>query len=119
MTYQSLEKYLLSFPGSSLSFPFDNETPVFKVGGKMFALVSIESSPLSINLKCDPDDAQVLRSQFKEIIPGYHMNKEHWNTVLVGSGLEDGLVKKLISDSFTLVIKSLSKAKQKELGFEV
>jgi len=117
MDYKSLEKFLLSFPGASLSFPFDDKTPVLKVAGKMFALLGIEKTPLSINLKCDPDDAQILRSQFKTITPGYHMNKEHWNTVLINAGLDEDIVKKLISDSYALVVKSLSKTKRKELGF--
>jgi len=116
MNYKSLESFLLSFPGASLSFPFDNKTPVFKVAGKMFALVSIDSNPLSINLKCGPDDAQLLRSQFNAITPGYHMNKEHWNTVLLDGSLEEALINQLIIDSYSLVVESLSKLKQRDLG---
>ena len=116
MKYEELEAVLLAFNEASLSFPFDDKTPVFKVVKKMFALVSLDANPLSINLKCDPDDAQILRSHFKAIIPGYHMNKDHWNTVILDGSLEVDLVKKLIDDSYFLVVKSMSKKEQKRLG---
>lgn len=73
--------------------------------------------PLTLNLKCDPDDAQVLRSQFEAITPGYHMNKEHWNTVLIDGSLDNGLIRKLIEDSYRLVISTLSLKRQLELNF--
>lgn len=117
MNPKTLESFLLSCSGATLSFPFDNKTPVLKVAGKMFALIRADSTPLSVNLKCDPDDAQVLRSQFTAITPGYHMNKEHWNTVLIDGSLDDSLIKKLISDSYMLVVRSLSKNKQTDLDF--
>lgn len=115
MDYSVLKSHLLEYPGSALSFPFDDVTAVFKVGGKMFALVSIELDPLRINLKCDPQDAQVLRSQFPAIQPGYHMNKELWNSVYLDGSLEDDFVKSLIADSYHLIVDSLSKKAQKEL----
>jgi len=115
MNYSQLDSHLLEFPGSTLSFPFDDVTAVYKVGGKMFALVSMELDPLRINLKCDPQDAQVLRSQFPAIQPGYHMSKEHWNSVYLDGSLEDDLVKSLIADSYHLIVDSLSKKKQAEL----
>ena len=116
MNYADLQNILLGFNGSSLSFPFDEKTAVFKVAKKMFALVGLEWNPLGINLKCDPDDAQILRSQFDSIIPGYHMNKDHWNTVILDGSLEPDLVKKLIEDSYVLVVKSMSKKEQERLG---
>lgn len=116
MNYNKLQTFLLGFPGATLNFPFDDKTAVFKVSVKMFALVRLGSSPLSINLKCDPDDAQFLRSQFKEVIPGYHMNKDHWNTIILNGELKDGFIKKLIDDSYTLVVKGMSKRAQKSLG---
>ena len=114
--YGELETVLLGFTDSSLSFPFDEKTAVFKVANKMFALVGLEWNPLAVNLKCDPDDAQILRSQFKAITPGYHMNKDHWNTVILDGSLESDLVYKLIEDSYILVVKTLSKKEQKRLG---
>ena len=115
MDYPELKSHLLKYSGASLSFPFDEETAVFKVGGKMFALVSLELDPLRINLKCDPQDAQVLRSQFSAIQPGYHMSKEHWNSVYLDGSLDDGFVKSLIADSYCLIVNSLSKKMQREL----
>lgn len=78
----------------------------------MFALVGLDQNTISINLKCDPDDAQILRSQFKAITPGYHMNKEHWNTVLLNDSIDGDLLKKMISDSYRLVVNNLSKKNQ-------
>ncbi len=118
MKYAELETLLLSYMDASLDFPFDDKTAVFKVAKKMFALIGLEGKPLSINLKCDPEDAQVLRLQFDAIIPGYHMNKEHWNTVILDGSLDPHLVKKLIEDSYILVVKGMSKKEQKRLGFE-
>jgi predicted DNA-binding protein (MmcQ/YjbR family) len=117
VNYAELKEFLLSFKGSSLTFPFDEKTAVFKVGGKMFALSGTDKKPLAVNLKCDPDDAQVLRSQFEAITPGYHMNKEHWNTVLLDESLDKGLTQKLIEDSYRLVISTLSLKKRQELSF--
>ncbi|MCF7806950.1 MAG: MmcQ/YjbR family DNA-binding protein [Candidatus Marinimicrobia bacterium] len=115
MTYDELKTFLLEFPASTLSFPFDETTAVFKVGEKMFALVSPESDPLRVNLKCDPQDAQALRFQFPAIQPGYHMNKEHWNSVYLDGSLEPSLVKDMIADSYRLVLSSLSKKKQRAI----
>ena len=115
MDYLSLEKFLLAFPGSEKDFPFDAKTAVFKVHGKMFALAGIDNHPLSVNLKCDPEDALILRSQFDAIKPGYHMNKDHWNTVVIDGSLDRGLVHKLICDSYRLVVKKLSKTIQEQL----
>lgn len=109
MTYSELESILLSYPGAVLTFPFDDKTPVFKVSGKMFALTGLNNNVLSINLKCDPDDAIILRSQFNAITPGYHMNKDHWNTVLADGSLDLSLLLKLIDDSYRLVMGTLSK----------
>ena len=116
MKYEELEAFLLAFNEASLNFPFDDKTAVFKVLKKMFALVSLDANLLSINLKCDPADAQILRSHFKSIIPGYHMNKDHWNTVILDGSLDPDLVKKLIEDSYILVIKGMSKKEQARLG---
>ncbi len=115
MNYQDLESFLLKFNGASLSFPFDDKTPVFKVARKMFALVALERKPLAVNLKCDPEDAILLRSQFEAINPGYHMNKDHWNTITLDGSLDHQLLSKLIQDSYDLVVKTLSKKNQQNL----
>ena len=118
MTYSELESILLSYSGTTLTFPFDDKTPVFKVSGKMFALIGFNKEVLSINLKCDPDDAIILRSQFNAITPGYHMNKDHWNTVLLDDSIDRDLLLKLIDDSYGLVVGSLSKTDQAKLQTE-
>ena len=118
MTYEELEVILLRYKDATLTFPFDEKTAVYKVAQKMFALVGLDWKPLGINLKCDPGDAQVLRSQFEAITPGYHMNKDHWNTVLLDGSLDTDLVGKLIEDSYILVVKSLSNKEQRRLGVD-
>lgn len=99
------------------SFPFDNDTLVFKVAGKMFALASLEKHPLTVNLKCDPEKALELREQFEEIKPGYHMNKQHWNTVTTEGKLGYNFICELIDNSYNLIVQSLSKKQKQEFGF--
>lgn len=94
--------------------PFGEGTLVYKVGGKMFALLRL-GEELSINLKCDPQEALILRDTFAEVIPGYHMNKKHWNTVSLTSNLDPELIKGWIDDSYDLVVKSLTKKQQAAL----
>ncbi len=94
--------------GSEESTPFDSTTLVYKVGGKMFALLRV-GSDLAINLKCDPQEALILRDTFKEVIAGYHMNKKHWNTIDLTTELDPALVEGWIDDSYDLVKRSLSK----------
>ncbi|BEP28037.1 MmcQ/YjbR family DNA-binding protein [Helicovermis profundi] len=116
MTREDVVKYFLSKPYAIEYYPFDMVTAVFKVGGKMFALISDhEKDRLSINLKNTPEDNIELREMFKEIIPGYHMNKTHWNTVYLDGELEETLIKRLIDDSYNIVYKSLTKKVKKEL----
>ena len=113
MTTAQLEKYCLSKKGAVRDFPFDHKTLVFKVAGKIFALTNIIETPCAVNLKCDPGFAHFLRGKHKEIVPGYHMNKEHWNTVQVEDGtLETKLIKELIDQSYDLVVASLPRAKR-------
>ncbi len=95
--------YCLDKPGAEETYPFGPEATVFKVGGKMFALTPAMDSPDSINLKCDPTRATMLRQQYPEITPGYHMNKQHWNTLDLSGGLPDDLVRELIDHSYDLV----------------
>jgi predicted DNA-binding protein (MmcQ/YjbR family) len=108
MDFDVLLNFATSLPHVTEHFPFDDTTLVLKIGGKMFALIDIES-PESINLKCNPDRALALRDAFEEIIPGYHMNKKHWNTVGIKGSLKDALIKELILHSYELVKAQLPK----------
>ena len=109
MDYERLHNYLNNKPGALVDFPFDQVTLVFKVGGKMFALITLNEQPLRMNLKCDPGKAQALRDCFASILPGYHMNKRHWNTLVLDGSLDEELVLSLIDDSYALVLKGLPK----------
>ena len=115
MTADELRDLCLSFPGSEQTFPFDAATSVFKVAGKMFALSALELAPLQVALKCEPALAEQLRDTHPEIVPGYHLNKRHWNSVALEGGLSDALVRDLVEDSYDLVVSGLSPARQREL----
>ena len=118
MNIEQLHEFCLSKKGVSEHFPFDEDTLVFKVGGKMFALTSLkqwENNSPSINVKCNPDYAQELRTQYDAIKPAFHMNKVHWNTVDINSDVSDKLVFEFINNSYDLVFKSLTKIVQKEI----
>ena len=114
MNAESFLQYCLSKKGVSEDFPFDEETLVFKVLGKIFVLTDIDTFE-SINLKCDPERAQLLREQYEEVRPGYHMNKKHWNTVMVNGSLGDELLKELIDHSYERVVAGLSAKLRKQL----
>ncbi|OON80856.1 MmcQ/YjbR family DNA-binding protein [Streptomyces tsukubensis] len=109
-----LKKFCLSFNAAVEEFPFNPTTSVFKVCGKVFALTDLDGEPLTVSLKCDPDEAVGLRAAHPEIIPGYHLNKRHWNTVTVGP-LPGRLVRELIEDSYDLVVAGLPKAERLRL----
>ncbi len=115
-SYADVDAYCLALPGAELTYPFDFETPVFKVGGKIFALYGATNDPPRLNLKCDPADAEALRAQYPAITPGFHMNKKHWNTVVLDGSLPDALVGELIDHSYALVVASLPKAARAKLG---
>lgn len=118
MTIQDYYDYCLSLKGVTEHFPFDEDTLVFKVGGKMFALSSLtgwESNSPSINLKCDPERALELRAEYDGINAGYHMSKVHWNTIAVNSDVHAKLLRDLITHSYTLVFSSLAKKLQQEV----
>ena len=110
MEFESLCEYLLNKKGSYEEFPFGPSVIVFKVMGKMFALIPLEKTPLRINLKCDPELALHLRAAYSAIQPGYHMNKKHWNTVILDDSVPNGELLTMINDSYDLVIKGLKKA---------
>ncbi|MGB5966069.1 MAG: MmcQ/YjbR family DNA-binding protein [Sulfurimonadaceae bacterium] len=115
MTKKSLEKYCLSKSGAVKEYPFDKVTAVYKVGNKMFALASDTQEPLRINLKCEPLYAAELRSIYDYVIPGYYMNKKHWNTVICNREADDRLIEEWIDDSYGLVFRSLTKKLQNEI----
>ncbi|UXY27469.1 MmcQ/YjbR family DNA-binding protein [Streptomyces sp. HUAS TT20] len=111
MTPEELRAFCLSFNAVVEDFPFSPGVSVFKVLGKMFALSSLDERPLTVNLKCDPEDAVRLRGEYEGLIaPGYHMNKRHWNTVTVDGELPERLVRELIEDSYDLVVAGLPRA---------
>ena len=114
MNIESYREYCLAKKGVTEDFPFDNETLVFKVGGKMFALTGIEQFK-SINLKCDPERAIELREEYAGILPGYHMSKKHWNTVMMDGSVPMKLIKQMIDDSYDLVVSSLPKRERDAL----
>lgn len=109
MTHQQLEAYLLSFSRTWLDFPFGEQTSVYKVGqkdsttSKMFALIKNDSHPLRISLKCDPQLALVLREKYETVLPGYHLNKNHWNTIICSGQVPEDEIKDLIRHSYQLV----------------
>jgi predicted DNA-binding protein (MmcQ/YjbR family) len=110
MNVERLRDYCLSKPGATESLPFGPENLVLKVGGKMFALISLDAIPPSINLKCKPELAEQLREEFSAVRPGYHMNKTHWNTVQMESSIKWSQVQEWIDHSYDLVRNSLPKA---------
>jgi len=104
MHAEALREFVLQFPEVEEGLPFGETVLVFKTGGKIFLLLSLDSTPMQYNLKCDPDRAIELREQYPEsILPGYHMNKKHWNTVIPGNAVPVSLQKEMIRDSYELV----------------
>jgi len=114
-TMDALNAVFLAKPGTTATYPFGNGTLVYKVLDKMYGLVSEDETPLRLNLKCDPDDALALRRQYDAIIPGFHMNKTHWNSLILDGSLPDILVRELIDHSYDLVVAKMSQAKQRQL----
>jgi predicted DNA-binding protein (MmcQ/YjbR family) len=110
MDLAKFREYCLSKPQATEGTPFGPDVVVFKVGGKMFALASLNEVPTTANLKCDPDLALELRDRYEQVRPGYHMNKKHWNTVEIENGIPDAELRRMIDHSYDLVVNSLSKA---------
>lgn len=109
MDVESFREYCLAKRGATESTPFGEDVLVFKVGGKMFALVALDEVPANANLKCDPDLALELRDRYEQVQPGYHMNKKHWNTVEIQGGIPAAELRKMIDHSYDLVFASLPK----------
>lgn len=114
MTHKELETYLLQFPNTWLDFPFGEGTSVYKVGnkatqeGKLFALIADGSKPLRVSLKCDPQLAVTLRERYESVLPGYHLNKKHWNTVICSGQLGDDEIRDLARLSYNLVTDTIA-----------
>ena len=115
MNIEQYREICLSLPHTTEDMPFDENVLVFRVGGKIFTLLDVNDFS-SVNLKCDPERAIELREQYDGILPGYHMNKKHWNTVLTDGSVSDDLIAELAQHSYDLVFKSLPLIKRKELS---
>lgn len=115
MQPDTFREYCLTKPGATEDSPFGPDHVVFKVGGKMFALLGLDDVPPTANLKCDPDWALELRDRYEQVRPGYHMNKKHWNTVEIASGIPQAEIRKMIDHSYDLVVRALSKAARAKL----
>ena len=113
MDLAEFREYCLRKPGANEETPFGPDVLVFKIDGKMFALAAPDEVPPRVNLKCDPDLALDLRDRYEQVSPGYHMNKKHWNTVEIASGIPDVELQKMIDHSYHLVIERLPKPKAK------
>lgn len=112
MNIETLQDYCLSKPDTEETLPFGPDTLVYKINGKVFLLVGLDNDPLQFNVKCDPDTALELREKYPCVLPGYHMNKKHWNTIVVDGSVSTAVLKQWIDWSYDLV-KGKPKAKKK------
>lgn len=110
MNIETFREYCLKKKGAVEDYPFNEETLVFKVMNKIFALTPLEKIPLSVNLKCDPERAIELREMYEAVLPGYHMSKKNWITVILDNTIPDKIIKELIDQSYELVVQGLKKA---------
>ena len=117
MSPGELRDYCLSFTGAEETFPFGTSVSVFKVSGKMFALSQLGADSLRVSLKCEPGLAEALREAHAAVLPGYHLNKRHWNTLIVDGSLADDAVRAMIEDSYDLVVSKLPRAGRRTLGW--
>lgn len=106
MDHKTVEKYILDFQGAKLDYPFGKEAAVYKVDDKMFAIIAEGTDPLRISLKCDPLLAETLREKYETVMPGYHLNKKHWNTIILSGQLTWEEIQDLIRHSYLLVAKN-------------
>jgi predicted DNA-binding protein (MmcQ/YjbR family) len=113
MDLAQVREYCLSKPLANEGMPFGSDVLVFKVGGKIFALTALDDLSATVNLKCDPDLALDLRDRYEQVRPGYHMNKKHWNTVEIDTGISDAELRKMIDHSYDLVVRRLPKSRAK------
>jgi predicted DNA-binding protein (MmcQ/YjbR family) len=106
MAHKTVEEFILSMPNAKLDYPFGKEVAVYKAKGKMFALIAEKSDPVRLSLKCDPVLAETLRAKYDTVMPGYHLNKKHWNTIVLTGQLSWDEIKDLIRHSYDLVTKT-------------
>lgn len=116
MHLDALRDHCLAKPGTTEDLPFGPNVLVFRVAGKMFALVNLDGPPFSVNLKCDPERALLLREQYDGVTPGYHMNKQHWNTVDLAEDVPGDEIRGLVDHSYDLIVASLPKRERDRLG---
>jgi predicted DNA-binding protein (MmcQ/YjbR family) len=116
MNSAELRDHCLSFPGTEETFPFGPKTSVFKVAGKMFALSQLDADSLRVSLKCEPQLAEALRAAYAAVIPGYHLNKRHWNTVIIDGSLPTEAIRDMTEDSCDLVVSKLPRDRRRTLG---
>jgi predicted DNA-binding protein (MmcQ/YjbR family) len=128
MKQQQAQDYLLAKPQASLDYPFNLDVQVFKVKEKMFATLAFgkmgksnqqENQYYWLNLKCDPDEAVMLRDIFSAVIPGYHMNKRHWNTIILDGSIPQGEIERMIDNSYKLVVSKMSKKAQQSISLHL
>jgi predicted DNA-binding protein (MmcQ/YjbR family) len=117
MSPEELRDHCLSFSGTEETFPFGPENSVFKVAGKIFALSRLAETPLRVSLKCEPPLAEQLREAHPAVLPGYHLNKRHWNTVIIDGSLPDTTISDMVEDSYDLVVSTLPRARRRALGW--
>ena len=115
MNIETLREYCLSKKAVTEDFPFGESTLVFRVKNKIFLLVALDANPLQFNAKCDPGKAIELREEYDAVKPGYHMNKKHWNTVIIDGSISTRVIKEMIDDSYDLIVQSLPKKSREEL----
>ena len=113
-----LRELCLAFPGSAETFPFGPKTSVFKVAGKIFALSQLAEHPLRVSLKCEPELAEQLRGAHPAVLPGYHLNKRHWNTVIIDDSIPEQMIRDMIEDSYDLVVSKLPMSRRSALNWE-
>jgi predicted DNA-binding protein (MmcQ/YjbR family) len=117
MNPAQLRDHCISFPGAEETFPFGPETSAFKVSGKIFALSRLDAESLRVSLKCEPQLAEALRAAHPAVLPGYHLNKRHWNTVIIDGSLPAQMIQNMIEDSYDLVVSRLPVSRQRGLGW--
>src|ERR1700686_5357900 len=116
MDLETIRKYCLEKKSTKESFPFGESTLVFKVSGKIFLLMSLDNLPLQFNVKCDPEKAEELREEYSSVIPAFHMNKKHWNTIILNGQLTAKQIWEMIDESYALVVRSFPLKERKKLG---
>jgi predicted DNA-binding protein (MmcQ/YjbR family) len=117
MNAAELRDYCLSLLGTDEDFPFGPDTSAFKVAGKIFALSRLSEHPLRASLKCDPSLAEELRKTHAAVIPGYHLNKRHWNTLIIDGSLSDAIISDMVEDSYDLVVSKLPRQQRQALNW--